>query len=296
MACFSPNGGLPPQPPRAWNRVQGACSTEASQTNNPIVYFPLTGEYMRVEQAAEAYQMINKGNVLQYKKNSSDLTRNQRYSLIAKGQWTNRSKSFASQNILTSNPNTNGLKRVNYNTIYADDGSSANGLPVTCTTPVTPTTPSQLPANPNPPAPPVPEIKPDIEYCPQYVDPASLDPVKKVVPKKKKLPPRIIPKEKKKIKNLPYIKNPVPAKARDVIPEGGNLVCIVEDICGNEKVSGQQQAYLNPTYCNPTTDSDVPGPIQDLCYNSRRLPTYYPRQRRVMTNSGDKFPTGYKFE
>jgi hypothetical protein len=54
-----------------------------------------------------------KGNVLQYKKNSSNLTKNQRYAQIAKGAWTNRTKTWASQTETTSSPNTSWLKNVN---------------------------------------------------------------------------------------------------------------------------------------------------------------------------------------
>ena len=56
-----------------------------------------------------------KGNILQYKKNSSNLTKNQRYGQIARGLWTNRTKTWASQNVngtaISSNPNTSWLKR-----------------------------------------------------------------------------------------------------------------------------------------------------------------------------------------
>ena len=93
MACFKLNG-LPPQPTRVWSRVQGRCSTEVVTENNPIVFFPPTGEFLPIGKAAEEYQMINKGNVLQYKKNSSNITMKARYSQIAKGQWVNRTKTF----------------------------------------------------------------------------------------------------------------------------------------------------------------------------------------------------------
>jgi hypothetical protein len=59
-------------------------------------------------------QMLAKGNVLQYKKNSSNLTKKQRYAQIAKGQWTNRTKSFATQSQKYTNPNISSLQRVNY--------------------------------------------------------------------------------------------------------------------------------------------------------------------------------------
>ena len=56
-------------------------------------------------------QMLEKANVLQYKKNSANLTKNQKYSLIARGKWINRTKTYATQSDICSNPNTNSLKR-----------------------------------------------------------------------------------------------------------------------------------------------------------------------------------------
>ena len=56
-------------------------------------------------------QMLEKGNVLQYKKNSSNLTKTQKYALIARGKWTNRTRTYASQSDVCSNPNSNSLAR-----------------------------------------------------------------------------------------------------------------------------------------------------------------------------------------
>jgi hypothetical protein len=50
----------------------------------------------------------------------------------------------------------------------------------------------------------------------------------------------------------------------------------------------------NVSSCNLTTASNVPGRIQLLCYNGG-LPTYYPRQRYTMSNSGNKWPQGVKY-
>ena len=94
-----------PQPPRAWNRVQNACSTNNDSGNNNAIITELDK------------QMLLKGNILQYKKNSSNLTKQQRYSQIAKGQWTNRTKSWASQTQTSTNPNTASLLRVNYESV-----------------------------------------------------------------------------------------------------------------------------------------------------------------------------------
>ena len=75
--------------------------------------------------------MINKGNVLQYKINSSNLTKNQRYSKIAQGQWTNRTKTFASQSTRGyTNPNTQSLMRVGGSNVTTT--GEATDLPVTC--------------------------------------------------------------------------------------------------------------------------------------------------------------------
>jgi hypothetical protein len=88
-----------PEPPRAWNRVENICTN-----------FNVNFNSREYEIAAQ----IKKGNVLQYKKNSSNLTKNQQYAQISKGLWTNRTKTWATQSETYSNPNTTGLKRVNY--------------------------------------------------------------------------------------------------------------------------------------------------------------------------------------
>jgi hypothetical protein len=273
MACFAFNG-QPPRPPRVWSRVQGICSTLPVDTIGPL--------------EAGTIAMASKGNILQYKKNSSNITKQQRYSQIAKGMWTNRNTTWASQTITTTMPNTQSLKRVNYKTIYLDNGAPAN-LPITCPIPTTPTIPNKLPINPN-----TQNIAPQlgvttafIEICPVYVAPPG-PPIyinsgpSQQLPKKP-VNPIIIPV-------LPYIKPPDEPVPRVVIPDGGNLICnITENICTGEILS-ITQANDN---CNPSSASDVPGPVIPLCYNNG-LPTYYPRQRYIMTNSGNKFPVGYK--
>lgn len=96
-----------PIPPRAWNRVNTICTYDISNNVDPI-YF-------------KKIQEINKGNVLQYKKNSSQLTKQQKYSQIAKGLWTNRTKTWATQSDLYTNPNTLSLKRVAFTETIRDD-------------------------------------------------------------------------------------------------------------------------------------------------------------------------------
>ena len=54
-----------------------------------------------------------KGNILQYKNNNANLTKKQKYSKIARGQWIGKI-SYATQSETFTNPNTTGLQRVNY--------------------------------------------------------------------------------------------------------------------------------------------------------------------------------------
>ena len=153
-SCLGP--GYDPNPTRTWSRVQSNCSLLIPQ--NPITNAEIL-----------ALKMINKGNTLQYKANSSNLTKQQQYSLIAQGKWTNRTKTWATQSITYTNPNTHNLTRV-----------------------------------------------------------------------------------------------------------GNTLIC----------PSPRE-------LCIPTSSSDVPGPIMNICYNDT-LSTYYPRQNKIMNTSTNGFPKGVK--
>ena len=201
MSCFN---NYVPQPSRDWSRVQNSCVQLSISEVNKIA-------------------MLNKGNVLQYKANSSNLTKAQKYSKIAKGQWINRNTTWATQSARGyTNPNTQSLKRT---------GNVVN----IALNPITGTV-----------------IGPTLEplTCP------------------------LIPINSKPI----------------VIQDGGVLICSVqENVC-----TGKTKSTLSQKLCNPTTDSDVPGQIQELCWNDGTQ-TWYPRQRYIMTNSGNKFPYNYKF-
>jgi hypothetical protein len=166
---------------------------------------------------------INKGNVLQYKKNSSQLTKNQRYSQIAKGLWTNRTKTWATQSDTYTNPNMTSLQRVGYVRYPKND--------------ITPGSPANL-AGPYVPV----SALTDPFNCPNFT-----------------------------------------------FKDGGVLICgTYENPCTGEVTERTfQQNYY------PTSDSNVPGPIQYL-YWDPRLQTWYPRQRLTMNNSTDKWPTNYK--
>lgn len=193
-----------PNPPRVWSRVQNSCSIIAYKNDDPA-------ENSNFAIADYERQMLLKGNILQYKKNSSNLTKKQRYTQIAKGMWTNRTKTWATQSDTYSNPNMTSLLRVNSTILDPSNNTFSNrSNPFGC-----PTT---------------------------------------------------------------------------SIQDGGNLVCnVVVDPCTQEVVKRTQSQQL----CNPTSDSDVPGQIQALCWNDGTQ-TWYPRQRYIMPTSGTKWPVGYK--
>jgi len=255
MSCNS-NCYLP-VPPRAWSRVQNSCSLfdETNFNEDNLVPAPYTGKLVPASTLYLEYAMLNKGNVLQYKKNSSNLTKQQRYAQIAKGKWTNRNTTWATQSTRGyTNPNNQSLQRVNNINITLSGVPTV--APVTCPKPINiinsplPPASSGGPANPEtlPPPPPPPTVPPtSFGSIPTIVE-TPVEPI--------------------------------------VIQDLGNLVCgTQENVCTGEVIR-----QPTDTICHPTTDSDVPGPLMELCWNDGN-PTWYPRQRYVMTNSGNKWPT-----
>ena len=205
-----------PKPTRVWSRVQHPCTFTLDISYNSV-FSPLTGKTTSLLEADYYNKLLNKGNILQYKKNTSNLTKSQRYSQICKGMWTNRTKSFATQTQTYTNPNTSNLKQVNF---------------------------ISVPTNGN------------TTYIPG-----------------------------------PYNFN-IPAPngcTSDSIKDGGSLLCnTIVNPCTNEVIE-----VTKVLECYPTSCSDVPGPIIDLCWNSK-LDTWYPRQNLTMNNSTEKWPEGYK--
>jgi len=232
----NPNYYYLPQPPREWSRVENRCLNFSN-------YYEL--------------QMLKKGNILQYKKNSGNLTKAQLYSRIAKGQWINRNTTWANQSTRgATNPNTNSLKRVGSVNIAIDPitgqilGPTID--PISCPQPIVnqydtlPITDNSSTAQPPvpPPPPPAPPSGPTVPPVPQPIDPSPI-----------------------------------------VIQDGGNLICsVVENIC-----TGETRETIANQLCYLTTDSDVPGKLEPLCWNDG-VATWYPRQRYVMTNSTNKWP------
>jgi len=106
-----------PNPPRVWSRVQNPCTYIVPDNSYNSIYIPLTNQTVSLAQANLEEKIQYKGNILQYKGNSSRITKNQRYAQISKGMWCNRTKVFATQTQTYTNPNTISLARVNFTSI-----------------------------------------------------------------------------------------------------------------------------------------------------------------------------------
>ena len=106
-----------PTPTRAWSRVQNKCTYIVPGSSYNQAYIPLTQKTVSQAQADYDNKLLYKGNILQYKGNSSRITKQQNYSQLAKGFGPNRTKVFATQSETYSNPNTTGLLRVNSTTL-----------------------------------------------------------------------------------------------------------------------------------------------------------------------------------
>lgn len=247
-----------PNPTREWSRVQNSCSFTTEEPPK-TVRLPLLNITVPYSSVAYYAALLKKGNVLQYKSNSSSLTKQQRYSQIAKGMWTNRNTTWATQSDSYSNPNTLSLKRTGTVNITTD--GTATNLPITC--PV-------IPVINNP-------------GLPSNVSGTGKNPI---LP-----PPPPPPKKDPAIPNggIPSVPGDIP-EGPTVIKDLGNLICnTTENEC-----TGQTTTQLANKFFHPTTDSDVPGRIQELYWNPR-IQTWYPKERLTMNNSTNKWPENSKF-
>jgi hypothetical protein len=232
MSCLGPYYNLPI--PREWSRVQRRCPTY-----DPAII-----------------AMLEKGNVLQYKKNSGQLTKAQRYSKVVTGTWTNRNTTWASQTQEYTYPNTKYLQRINSINVTTD-GIPTN-LPVTCPD-----------LNPSPYSPGLPSNTQNGNGTPNIPPP----PVN---------PPPVI-------NGIPPGPNPVPPEPT-VIQDGGELICgTLENPCTQQVIV----PFTSGPLCYPSTCSNVPGPQVDLCWDPK-LQTWYTKTGLNMNNSTDKWPTGSK--
>jgi len=254
MSCDNKN--YLPQPPREWSRVQNSCSVSTEYDTNALVQLPYSKEKVPIETLGFYLQMLNKGNVLQYKNNSGNLTFSQKYSKIAKGQWVNRNTTWAIQGIngQNSNPNSQMLKRTGNVVNIAIDPITGQVLGPT-TLPVT---------------------------CPQ-----TINVINNALPSNVQTsltPPPVPPPKPSDNNYIPYIPAVTPFTPL-VIQDGGSLVCSIQE----NPCTGETVQTLSQQLCNLTTDSDVPGPIEALCWNDG-TPTWYPKQNLTMDNSTNKWP------
>jgi hypothetical protein len=110
-------GGYNPIPSRVWSRVQADCVYVDPGSNYNSVYIPLTNQTVSLAQADYEAKQFYKGNILQYKGNSAQLTKKQKYSQLARCAGPSRTKVFATQSQRGyTNPNTTAMKRVGYTT------------------------------------------------------------------------------------------------------------------------------------------------------------------------------------
>jgi hypothetical protein len=212
----------------------------------------------------EKYLMANKGNILQYKNNSASLTKKQIYSLMAKKKWTNRNTTWATQNDRGyTNPNTKMLKRNNATNIAIDPITGTvigeTSQPITC--------PSTNPFSNN-------------GTLPQNIGPTNPN---------DNPDPELPPNEEETGNNgsaLPSTPNNDNPPEPIVIPDDGTLACnTIQNPC-----TSYTKTHQSTQFFHPTTDSNVPGPIQQLYWNDTTQ-TWIPKQIRTMNTSNDKWPT-----
>lgn len=268
-----------PIPTREWSRLQ-ACSFsttsyDPSQTtvngNEGTVTVPLTGKIVPTAALAAEMQMLAKGNVLQYKKNSSCITKNQRYAQIAKKKWaTNATTSWATQSMSTgyTNPNTKSLQRTGImsNVFIATGIQTDEAATNPCDAANSPSTDPST-ANTD-------TVLPDQSST--HID-----------EKEDELPePDTSGGSGATVLPEPVDPIPSPIPPIIIIPDGGSLICgTYENQC-----TGEVKAQVRIPSCNPASASDVPGASDEfLCWNDGIQP-WYPRQTRIMPASGNKFP------
>jgi hypothetical protein len=267
-----------PVPTRAWARVQPVCSSYSTNTQL-------------------SKEMLEKGNVLQYKKNSANLTKSQKYALIARGMWINRTKTYASQSDICSNPNTNSLKREGGEYICNDRSTQFqyNVLnPFMCTeifcnrTLEVSWNPIDEPANEN-------AVRLVFSVYGRILLTYFNPEVNPLI--------AIVVFAKVESLNEALIDYPGPWYIKQgpstIYEQLGTVYTAIVDggvLLGNQTVNPctqvlEKTTYLNP--CNLTTASDVPGKVQPLCWDLRLQP-WYTRERYIMNTSGNKWPVNYK--
>ena len=254
-----------PYPTRLWYRAENLCY----RLPESDVFIPYLNREVSREEVSNIFAVFRKGNVLQYPANRY-ITKSQTFTSIAKGY--TKKKCWASQTDTVTNPNVNKLQRTNptitsnntnneyffpecfvpdkKNITFPDYRPPQNaGIDGNVNTPVTPI---------NPATPPNPVNYPNITNSQSASSASIAYPIRT---------PNILEE------NL----NPSTL-------EGGKLIsCTNENTC-----SGIILSQLRNISCIPTSDSDVPGPIIDLCYPAN-IPISINR-RKTYASGSTKWP------
>ena len=231
-----------PDPPRLWERTQTNCNYFYENVDeNGMIFFPYFNKNVPISKVGELKQMLYKGIVLQYPSLSTKV------GLTKKMNYAKIAQKFGNQRKKTWATQSDSYTSPNTNLLrrrqYSITSNNLNGE-------------IQIPEC----------IKPKIEKAvfpllsdPSYsnsIFPPSNDPVVKSSYDYPMTP------------NIPILNNSV--------VEGGKLHHRTqENIC-----TGTNTECVKKMPCFPTSASDVPGPIIQLCYPSN-FPVFYPRVRRT---------------
>lgn len=247
-----------PIPPRLWERTHATCEILFEKIEDGTVFYPYFNRKVSNTEVAYLTKMLYKGNILQYPSPSTNvggMTKKTNYARIAKGFGKYRKKAWASQTDSYTIPNTNMFHRSR----YSITSNNLNG-----------------------------EIKlpecDDEPYIENNVLPIPSDPIQDL--ENPVFPPLDNPAD---ITSYDYPIIPIIPIINNSVIEGGRLShCTRGNIC-----TGVIQEFVKQIPCFPTSASDVPGPIINLCYPSN-FPAFYPRVRKTYTNTSTKWPINAK--
>lgn len=123
-----------PNPPSLWTRSytdcvncqNNYCGTQDGKYPPPVCDCPDTNNDNYI--TSKQLDMRRKAEIFKYKKNASDQTKQQKYSLIAKGINQYRKKCWATQSEDYTNPNINDLPREGFRLICGTNSQDAQNI------------------------------------------------------------------------------------------------------------------------------------------------------------------------
>lgn len=116
--CAIATGPCAPDAP-SWSRATGCAGIPDCRTDQQCV--------RGVQERGEELQMRRKAEVLQYKNNSANITKKQKWSQIVRGGSQNKKRGWAIQTDTYTNPNTQYLQKVPGGFILRCPDSNSNG-------------------------------------------------------------------------------------------------------------------------------------------------------------------------